>query len=94
MFPDSSMLTDRQRQELCRMMYEAFLEIRILGWEGKAEQAAAVADAFHELPRVLWSENCSLVFLRGFLQAYSEKYPSGWGQNYMKRLDEISNLTP
>jgi len=52
-FPDSRLLTDQQRQELCKILFKALLEIRKLGNEGKAEQAADVADAFHNLPAYL-----------------------------------------
>jgi hypothetical protein len=37
--PDSRMPTERERQQLCRMLYYALLEIRGLGHNGKAEQA-------------------------------------------------------
>jgi len=32
------------------MMHYAFIEMRLLGWGGKAEQVADLADAFHNLP--------------------------------------------
>jgi len=51
------------------MMHSAFLEIRALGWASKSEQAAELADAFHNLPTDMWKEHFSLEFLRdAFLQ--------------------------
>src|SRR5262245_12280316 len=55
--PDARLLTEQQRQELCRMLFNALLEIRGLGSQGKAQQAADLADAFHNLP----------IYLRNFL---------------------------
>ena len=62
----------------------------MFGWEGKAERAADLADAFHNLPVHLWSEDFSLEFFRKFLAAYREKYPEDEGFNYLKMLDEAS----
>lgn len=53
MKPETTPLTDAQRRKLCEMMYAAFVEMRMLGWEGKSEQAADLADAFHNLPKWL-----------------------------------------
>ena len=88
-FPDAKPLTERQRRKLCEMLYRALLEIRALGWDGKAEQIADLADAFHNLPAMLWSEDFSLDFFRNFLEGYRQKYPEGWGTGYIKALDEI-----
>lgn len=89
-FPDARMPTDEERQKLSKMIYDAFLEIRILGWQGKAEQAADLADAFHNLPVYLWSEDFSFNFFRKFLEAYHQKYPERGSFNYLKMLDEIT----
>jgi hypothetical protein len=45
--PDARLMTEQERQELCNILFNALLEIRMLGYEGKAEQAADVAHAFH-----------------------------------------------
>ena len=88
-FPDARPLTERQRQQLCQMIYRALLEARVLGWGCRAEQAADLADAFHNLPVMLWSEDFSLDFFRKFLEAYRQKYPDGGGTGYLKMLDEV-----
>jgi hypothetical protein len=88
-FPDAKFLTERQRQKLCEMIYHALLEMRVLGWGGKAEQAADLADAFHNLPAMLWREGFSLDFFQKFLEAYRQKYPDGGGAGYLKMLDEV-----
>jgi hypothetical protein len=87
--PDSRMPTDRERQELCKMLFDALIEIRLLGREGKAEQAADLADAFHNLPIYLWSNEFSFVFFRQFLKGYQEKYVGSGSFDYVKKLDRI-----
>ena len=89
--PDSRMPTERERQQLCRMLYYALLEIRGLGHEGKAEQAHDLADAFHNLPVYLWSDTFSFNFFRRFLESYQQRYPHRPGSfDYLKMLDKIT----
>ena len=83
------MLTEQERQDLCKMLFDALLEIRALGCEGKAEQAADVADAFHNLPIYLWSDQFSLSLFRRFLEEYQRKYQEDGCYNYVKMLDEM-----
>jgi hypothetical protein len=87
--PDARMLTDRERQALCKMLFDALIEIRLFGWEGKAEEAANLADSFHNLPAYLWSEEFSFSLFRKFLEAYQEKYTGGKSFDYVKKLDGI-----
>ncbi|MGH9753461.1 MAG: hypothetical protein ACREA2_11815 [Blastocatellia bacterium] len=89
--PDARLLTEHQRQELCKILFNALLEIRMLGREGKAEQAADIADAFHNLPIYLWSDKFSLSLFRRFLEEYQQKYSERrMGFDYVKMLDEIA----
>lgn len=83
--------TEPQRQRLCEMMTWAFVEIRMLGWNGHAQQAADLADAFHNLPQEMygcggwwWS------ILREYLQRYQQKYEVS--RDYVAKLDEIRAL--
>jgi len=72
------------------MLFNALLEIRGLGSEGKAQQAADLADAFHNLPVYLWSGEFSLSIFRHFLEEYQQMYPERrMGFDYVKMLDEI-----
>lgn len=89
MFSDYKTLTDAERQHLCELLYYALLEIRLLGWEKKAEQAADLADAFHNLPSLLWSDNFSLNFFRNFLADYQQQYPERRGLNYLDTFDKM-----
>jgi len=67
--------TERQRQALCEMIAAAFVEIRLLGWDGKAAQAADLADAFHNVPREMygWGRWSRSIFRAG-LEHYQQKY--------------------
>ena len=88
--PDARSLTEQERQELCKILFSALLEIRALGFEGKAEQAAYLADAFHNLPIYLWSDQFSLSLFRKFLEGYQQKYQDVGCYNYVKMLDEMT----
>jgi hypothetical protein len=88
--PDARLLTERERQELCKMLFRALPEIRVLGSQGKAQQAADLADAFHNLPVYLWSDEFSLSFFRHFLEVYQQMYPERGSFDYVKMLDEIT----
>jgi hypothetical protein len=90
MNPDAKLPTDAQRQKLCEMIHQAFIEIRLLGWDGKAGQAADLADAFHNLPRDMWRDDFSLQFFRdAFLSVYQKKYPTRIVRDYVAMVDEI-----
>jgi hypothetical protein len=72
-------------------MRQAFVEIRWLGWSGEAEQAADLADAFHNLPQCMWRDDFSLQFFRdAFLAVYRQKYPTG--RDYIAMLAEIISM--
>jgi hypothetical protein len=83
--------TEQQRERLCDMIACAFGEVRMLGWAGRSKQAAALADAFHNLPRDMnrcglwqWEE------LREVLQQYQQKYKAS--RDYVAMLDEIRSM--
>lgn len=88
-YPDAKLLTDAERQKLCEMIHLAILEIRILGWNGKAAQAAALADAFHNVPNMMWSEDFSLNSFRNFLKSYQQQFPESKGFDYLKMFDRL-----
>lgn len=71
------------------MLHWALIEMRGLGHQGKAEQAADLADAFHNLPVYLWSEDFSLSFFRKFLESYQSRYSERGSFDYLKMLDEM-----
>lgn len=92
---DAKPLTDAQRRELCQMMYQAFVELRMLGWEGKTAQAADLVEAFHNLPLYLWRDDFSFSFLLSFLSWYQSKHPRGkHDANYVAMTNRIIGMDP
>ena len=89
MHSDAKLPTDAQRRKLCEMMMHAFVELRMLGWAGKSEQAADLADAFHNLPTGIWHEFSLQFFRDAFVGVYQRKYPDGRFRDYVAMLDEI-----
>lgn len=86
-------INDAQRRLLGELLHWALLEIRMLGYLGKAEQAADLADAFHNLPKDMWKEDFTLEYFRGgFLDAYQQKYPGASVQDYVARVNAILAL--
>jgi hypothetical protein len=75
-------------------MYLAFLEIRILGWQGQSAQAADLADAFHNLPVLLFSDDFDWDTQRMFFEAYCAKYQGAAHRyDYVALLDRVREGT-
>lgn len=88
--------SEKQKRYFGEMLQGALLEIRTLGWEGKAEQAGDLADAFHTLPTYMFSAEFDWrLFRNGFLKPYQDKYsraPHQAHRDYLAMLDEIENI--
>jgi hypothetical protein len=84
-------LTENQRRQLCDLIHTAFLEIRILGWRGCAQQAADLADAFHELPNGMWRDDFETQRFRDiYLLSYEQKYQENERMtSYVKMMDQV-----
>jgi len=68
-------VTDKQLATVGELCARAFVEIRSLCREGRAEQAAALADAVHNMPRVVWGwGKWSAALTRSMLEAYEAEY--------------------
>ena len=74
------------------------MEIRALGWSGKAAQAGDLAEIFHETPMEMWGwGGWDPDFLRQRLVQYQAKYHGDWYEgrrDYVKMLDEILGAPP
>src|SRR5688500_7872813 len=66
--------TEMQIRLLNEMLRVALLEIRGLGWQGKAQQAADLADAFHNLPTLMNTDEFSLTEFGTYLKTYQRRY--------------------
>lgn len=69
--------TEQQRRLFCEMMCRAYIELRGLGYQGKPEQAAALADAFHNLPFMMYQPNFDWARSRRYFESYKSHYPPG-----------------
>lgn len=63
----------------------------MMGWAGKAEQTAELADLFHNLPQEMWRDYFSVSFLRRSLLEYQSRHSLGV-QVYLDLLDEVDRL--
>ena len=81
--------TEEQRASLCEIVAAAFIELRLLGWAGRAAQAADLAEAFLNLPREMYGYGrFDWQITRGMLQWYEEKCPDQH-HRYTAMLDKI-----
>ena len=84
--------TEQQRRLFCEMIHLAFVELRGLGNQGKSEQAAALADAFHNLPLSIFQPLFDWEMSRRYFQSYHAQYPfeaSAMPVNYVAMHDRI-----
>lgn len=84
---DSRSLSEDERRKLCAIIYHAFVMIRSWGYAGKAERAADLANALHNLPSLMWEEHFSLRTFRAALENYSAKHSDHF---FLEMLDEIA----
>ena len=89
-FDDAKLPNEEQRRALAYLAYKAFLEMRMLGREGKAAQVTDLAEAFHNLPLMLWRPEFSMSCQRGFFVRYGEKHGVREGFDYVAELDKIA----
>ena len=93
MHPDARLPNAAQQQKLCLMLHAALVDIRMLAWQGHSEQAADLADAFHNLPHEIWDDSFSLSYFRQvFLTPYCRKWPDQQTYDYHRLLDEVELL--
>lgn len=59
----------------CSSWFRALVEIRQLAWMGMAQRAADLADAIHNIPAYLDSDQFDVEVAKGFVVAYYKKYP-------------------
>ena len=72
---DDPLPTDEECRHLHELVALAFIEIRQLGRAGRAEQAADLANAFHNIPREIYGWGAwSVDITRSTLESYQDKY--------------------
>jgi hypothetical protein len=68
-------LTQDQLRGLGMLLHTALKEIRLLGWDGKAEQSADLADALCQLPLRMHSGPLDWEQYEQSLGDYAQRYP-------------------
>ena len=92
MHADAGRPNTAQQQKLCEMLHCVFTEIRYLSQAGRSQQAADLADAFHNLPHEIWADYFSLAYFRtAFVEPYYRRWPKG-SYDYHALLDEVAAL--
>lgn len=86
-FTRGERLDDAQRQQLCDLLFNALLRIRMLGWQGDVAQVASLADALHNLPALLYSDRFNWELARRYLADHVRAYPEG--ADLLTRFDNI-----
>ena len=89
-FMDARALTERERQQLNRLVYMAFCDLRILARGACNEQAHALADAFHNVPLLMHRDDFSFRAFRDSLSHYQEDFSSQLLTNYLEELNKIT----
>jgi hypothetical protein len=83
-------ITENQRKDLSKLIHYALVEIRFLILTGKAEQAAELADGFHNIPKQMWDDDFSLEEFRdNYLAVYQKKFPEPELRNYVETVNKI-----
>jgi hypothetical protein len=83
---DQQLPTAQQRQGLCDLMHEAFVELRYL----PEQQAHDLAYAFHNLPKTMYGwGHWSVDGTRAALMHYQTKHKDNLGFNYVSAFEAI-----
>lgn len=93
---NTNLPNDFQKEKVAEMIQAAFVEIRIIGIDGKGKQASDLADAFHNISREIYGWGCwDPAVFRGMLQDYQTKYHEGdylGKRDYLYMFDQIFTI--
>lgn len=88
-YSDKRTLTEKERQKMSEMIHYSFIEIRLLGWRGKSEQAAALADVFHNIPNMMWGKDFSLDMFRDCIVNFQQDYTESETVDFLILFDRL-----
>ena len=90
-FDDARLPTDLERQHLARLMYLAFCDLRILTMNPQqVQQSHDLADAFHNVPLLMYREDFSFRAFREFLERYQQQYEGKLLTNYLREWEKLN----
>jgi len=84
------MPTDAERKNLSRLMYLAFVDVRALALNGNSQQAKDLAEAFHNIPLLMYTPDFSFKVFRDFLQNYRQKYTNQARFDYLREWEKLN----
>jgi len=84
------MPTEAERKNLSRLMYLAFIDVRALLLDGAPQQAKDLAEAFHNIPLMMYTPDFSFKAFRDFLQDYQQKYTGKVRCDYLKEWERLN----
>lgn len=86
---DAKTLSEEDRRRLTRLMNLAFCDVRGLTIKpDRFQQAHDLADAFHNLPLLMYRDDFSLKFFLEFLKHYQTKYEGRLTIDYLKEWEK------
>jgi hypothetical protein len=74
---------------LCDMIYWAFVEMRALAWSGRAQQAADLADAFHNISKEMNGWGC---FTWADFEGRLSRYQATWRTDDLAKEPDYSSM--
>jgi len=93
-FDDARMPTDVERKSLSRLIYLAFVDIRALVLDGQPQQAEDLAEAFHNIPLLMHTDEFSFKAFRDFLKGYQDKYADKVRYDYLQEWEKLNATAP
>ena len=75
-------------------MYLAFCDLRALSLEGRPEQAKDLAEAFHNIPLLMYTADFSFKPFRDFLERYHRKYKDKTRFDYLGQWEKLISEKP
>jgi len=89
-FGDERLPTQQEQRSLVRLIYLAFVDLRALAKEGKSEQARALAEAFHNVALMMYSDRFSFGAFVDFLKRYQETFDGQAQFNYLAEWEKLN----
>ena len=89
-FADARMPTDMERKKLSRLLYLAFVDVRALILDGQPQQAKDLAEAFHNVPLLMHTNDFSFKAFRDFLERYQQQYAEKARFNYLQEWEKLN----
>jgi hypothetical protein len=71
----------------------AFINVRALVLDGQPQQAKDVAEAFHNIPLLMHTDDFSSKAFHDSLERYQQKYSGKASYNYLQEWEKLNAVT-